>query len=150
MTVPTVGAGFTVRQHEQVSVPPSGMVTATSLAPAAAPVVTETCAVNLLALLRVTELTVMPGPNVTLLPDAKFEPRTCNKAVPPSATADGATDVTVGLALTVKALFLVTTPPSGFVTVTSRAPVGAPAATDTFMLSVVPLPVTELTTTPVP
>jgi hypothetical protein len=114
---------------------------------------TLTLTVRLVELFRVTELTVTPLPeNTTVAPDAKFVPATVKFwLVAPCARELGVTEDTVGPAVTVNPPVRVALPPSGFFTVTSRAPVVAFDATLTLTVRLVELlRVTELTVTPLP
>ena len=77
-----VGRAVTVKEFENVAVPPSGLVTVTLRTPVAAVDETETTTVSRVELLRVTEFTVMPLPEKLTEPppltkfDGKFEPLT--------------------------------------------------------------------------
>ena len=86
---------------------------------------------RLVELFRVTEMMLIPLPeNATSTPLTKLVPVTVMFCAPdPRAFEFGLSDVTVGRALTVKPLFTVTDPPSGFETVTSRSPVAAEVET---------------------
>jgi hypothetical protein len=128
-------------------------VTVTPRAPVVAFAATVMLAVNEVALTNVVEFTVMPVPeNVAAAPDTNPVPViVMSWLVAPCPRDAGLVDVTVGAALTVKTLAPVPTPASGFVTVTSRAPVVAFEATVMLAVSEVALTnVVEFTVMPVP
>jgi hypothetical protein len=129
----TVGPAFTVKQPVQVAVPWSGLVTVTFLVPVAAVLSIETLAVIDPPLLATEiELTVMPPPNETFAPLAKFAPVTVMFwFVAPWPREVGLTEEIVGPAFTVKQPVQVPVPWSGLVTVTSLAVVFAFAVTVT-------------------
>src|SRR5438067_9723723 len=75
LTEVIVGGGLTVNPPTAVYLPPSGFVAVTSHGPAVAVDETVTLTVSDVALLRVTEFTVIPVPeNDTVTPTAKFVP----------------------------------------------------------------------------
>ncbi len=153
-----VGRAFTVNALASDVVPPSdGFRTVTVLAPTVAVAEIETLTFRWLTSVRVTELTVIPLPEkataeVAQLPDAKFVAvTTITWLVAPWARELGLSEVTPGAAVTVKAPVFVALPSSGLRTVTSRAPVAAPAATDRLTLRWVESDrLTEFTVIPVP
>jgi hypothetical protein len=152
-----VGRAFTVNALAREPTPPSRLVTVTVLAPTVAVAEIVTLAVSCVALLRVTELTVMPVPEnatdvVGQVPLAKFVPvMTMLWLVAPWPRELGLSEVMVGAALTVNPLARVARPPSMLTTVTVLAPTVAVAEIVTLAVScVVLLRVTELTVIPVP
>src|SRR5919198_295204 len=108
-------------------------------------------AVSCVALTKLVELTVIPVPEkLTAAPLTKPVPLTVMLwLAAPWPRELGLVDVTVGAALTVKQPLHDPVPASGFVTVTSRAPVAAPAVIVMFAVSCVELTkVVELTVIP--
>src|SRR4029079_14846838 len=108
-------------------------MTVTSRKPVFADDETDRRTVRLVELLRVTELMLIPLPEiVSVAPLTKFVPVMVMSWAPvPRAFVFGLIDVIVGRAVTLVAEFRTTDPPSGFVTVTVRAPSGAFPATST-------------------
>ncbi len=149
----STGTALTVRQAEHVPVRRSGLVTLTLRAVGFAVGATVTLAVRLVGLLYVTEPTVTPVPvTATVAPLTKLEPPIAICwLVAPSGTVFGETPVTTGGPFTVKPLANVALAPDGSVTVTSRAPGVAVAATVTGTVSCVALvTVTGPVVTPLP
>src|SRR6266540_6131330 len=148
----TVGAVTTVKQPAQVPVPVSGLVAVALRAPVVAVGLIVTLAVSWVELLNVVELTVMPVPEkVTAAPLTKSVPVTATFWVVLRYPKSGLVEVTVGAAFTVKQPEHEPVPVSGLVTVTSRAPVVAPAEIVRLAVSWVELlNVVELTVMPVP
>ena len=147
----TVGPALTVKALASDPLPASGLVTVTARAPVAAPEAIVTLALSSVALSNVVELTVMPAPNEAVAPLTKFVPLTATVSVPPRSPELGLVEVTVGAALTVKALASEPLPASGFVTVTVRALVLAPLSMVMLAFSSLALTkVVELTVMPAP
>ncbi len=121
------------------SVPPSGLVTVTVRLPVLAKDSIETFAFSSVELTKVVDSTITPEPNEELAPPAKPLPLMTTVSVPFLLPEFGLADSTFGSALTVNPPASVSTPPSGLVTVTVRAPVLAPASTETFADSSVEL-----------
>jgi len=140
----------TVKQLARLPLPPSGLVTVTLYAPAAAVLWTVTGTVILVDETEVGAPAEIPAPTTfTVRPETKFFPGIVTDVVLPRG-ADGVADaVGSGLGVTVKGAEAVL--PSGLVTVRVRAPVAALAATVTLSAIVLALTKVLLTTvTPVP
>jgi hypothetical protein len=122
-----------VKQPAQTLLPASGFVTVRSRAPGAALEAMVTLSVSWVAELRVVEFTVIPAlENEAVAPSAKPVPDTVSVWLAADCPRlDGVGAATVGPTLTVKQPVQVKACESVFVTVTSRAPGVAPAATDT-------------------
>ncbi len=153
--VPTI----TVKRLVPVPLPESaGFLTVMSRASAVALAAMSMTTVRLVALLRTTEVTVMPVPENVTSPGAQ-EPvlksvpwMSTLRAVAPWTPMFGiGAKVRVGPTLTVNTPVPVPEPVSGLVTVTSRAPTVAPAAIEMFAVRLVALvKLVELTVMPVP
>ena len=135
-------------------IPPSGFVTVTLPTATAAFAAIVTFAVTWVALFHVVEFTVIPAPEndaANPLPLTKPVPVITMLCVTPWPRDDGLTDATVGPVFTVNLAVPVPAPPSGFVTVTSRAPVVAFVAIVMFAVTWVALfHVVEFTVMPAP
>jgi hypothetical protein len=149
----TVGPVLTVNMLVPVPTPASELMTVRLRAPVAADGAMLMFPVSEVALLNVTELTVMPVPeNVTFAPLTKPVPLMVMFWFDaPWPRPLGLVELTVGPALTVKPFVLVPTPASPFVSVTSRVPTVAVAETVMLAVSCVELTkVVELTVIPFP
>jgi hypothetical protein len=123
-----------------VAVPASGFVIVRLRAPKVALGAIANVTVSEVALFQTTPTPEIPEPEMATVGVAtKPVPVTVIVRVPGPmrATEAGETDVGLGAAATVKQALHVPVPPSGFVAVTSRAPVVAPAATATLAVSCV-------------
>ena len=148
-----VGFALTAKQPVHFDVPVSGLVTVTSRAPIVALLATVTLSVNDVALLRVSELSVMPVPDhFTVTPDWNPVPVTVTATCDaPTGRDAGVRLVTRGSATTVRQFAHVAVPPSELTTVTVCAPAVAVAPAVMLAVSLVAeLRVTEFTVMPVP
>src|SRR5690349_11251342 len=126
LTPVIVGATLTVNAFASVATRASGAVTPTVRAPVVALDDTLITAVSLVALLTVTVPTVMPEPNDTVSHVAKPVPLIVMLwFVAPRPREVGLTDETESTGPIVRQFVQLPAPPSGFVTVTVRAPVAA-------------------------
>ena len=132
--------------------PVSGLVTVRLRRPVAAPAAIVAFTVSDVALFHVVEFTVMPVPeNAAMAPFTKPVPVTVRLPVTGRVAEVGATEATVGAALTMNTLAPVAVLPSPVVTVTLRAPVAAAPVIVMFAVSDVALTnVVEFTVMPAP
>jgi hypothetical protein len=152
-----VGEGFwTVNAPARVADPPPGLafVTVTSREPVAAERAIEKKAVILVGLNATTESTEIPDPALTVVePVTKSVPVKVTLTDRPLAPKDGVILRIPGAGFTtLKAPGRVAVPPPGpgFANVTVLGPRLAPALMAIWIVSVVPLPVTEETVIPSP
>jgi hypothetical protein len=142
----------TVNAESFVATTASGFVTVIERTPVNAVEATVTLARTRVESTNEVTALVMPVPNTaTFAPSAKFAPVTSIVVVRPLMMDEGVTASINGAGVTVKPLTMAAVPPSGLMTVTSRSPGAAVAATDNINVSSVGLTyVRDWTVIPVP